>query len=249
MGATCPNCGRPISAGAFYCIECGVGLPERCQTCNTPNPPGSRFCRECGANLAAGATGPGTANASPPAEVSSGHAECPRCRNLNEPGAAYCYACGLPFDEARAPVGALFPAGRPAGFWVRVAARLIDGVALLIVELVLIAIWPGVTISAYFQDDQAALWTSLDSVLVIGNALYYVLGLSIWATTVGKRLMGIYVLRPDGAKLGPGRAFARYLAEALSALLLLAGYLMVAIRRDKRALHDLICDTVVVHRR
>ena len=223
-------------------------LPDRCQTCNTLNPPGSRFCRECGASLAAGATGPGTANVAPSAEVSSGPAECPRCRNLNEPGAAYCYACGLPFDEARVPVGALFPAGRPAGFWIRVAAALIDGIVLMAAQLVLIALWPGISLSEYFVSEEAT-WTALDWIVLAGNALYHTLGVSIWATTVGKRVMGIHVLRPDGSKAGPGRAFARYLANALSALLLFAGYLMVAIRRDKRALHDLICDTVVVHRR
>ena len=70
----------------------------------------------------------------------------------------------------------------------------------------------------------------------------------MWATTIGKRAVGLYVLRPDGSKLGPGRAFARYWAPILSALILFIGFLMVAFREDKRALHDLICDTVVVKR-
>ena len=210
LGTPCPNCGRPVSAEAAYCLGCGVPLQDTCRTCGGVNPIGSRFCGHCGADLAADA--------------------------FPESG------------DARPHIGVTFAAGTPAGFWVRVAARLVDGAVLLVAQLIVIAIWPGESLSTYFAEDQTALWTTLDSVLVIGNALYYVLGLSIWSTTVGKRLMGIYVLRPDGAKLGPGRAFARYLAEALSFLLLLSGYLMVAFRQDKRSLHDLICDTVVVRR-
>ncbi len=34
----------------------------------------------------------------------------------------------------------------------------------------------------------------------------------------------------------------------LSALILLIGYIMIGVRRDKRGLHDLMADTVVVKR-
>lgn len=174
--------------------------------------------------------------------------ECPRCHNVNEPGSAFCYSCGLPFDEGRTPASAIFPAMRPAGFWVRLTASIIDAIVLIVAELVIIAAWPGISLSDYFSAGNPA-WTGLDWTILVGNVLYYTLGVSIWATTIGKRIMGIYVLRPDASKVGLGRAFARYLAYIPSALLLFAGYLMVAFRGDKRALHDLMCGTVVVFRR
>jgi uncharacterized RDD family membrane protein YckC len=124
----------------------------------------------------------------------------------------------------------MFPAGRPAGFWIRVAAAIIDAIVLSVIGAVL---------------NLAPLGEVLE---IIVSALYYTVGVSIWSTTPGKRAVGIYVLRPDGSKVGPGRAFARWLAYIPSTVLLLGGYLMVAFRRDKRALHDLICDTVVVRR-
>ena len=77
--------------------------------------------------------------------------------------------------------------------------------------------------------------------------LYSPILISIWGTTIGKRALGLYVVRSNGARCGFWRALARQLAQILSTITLI-GYLMVAFREDKRALHDLIADTVVVHR-
>ena len=93
-----------------------------------------------------------------------------------------------------------------------------------------------------------AIWTGVDTLFLFVGALYDIIGWTVWSTTIGKRIFGLYVLRPDGSKLGLGRAFARWLAVGLSALLLGIGFLMIAFRRDKRGLHDLICDTMVVKR-
>ncbi len=88
----------------------------------------------------------------------------------------------------------------------------------------------------------------MDTFFLLVSALYVIIGWSVWSTTIGKRIFGLYVLRPDGSKLTFGRAFARWLATSLSLILLGIGFLMIAFRRDKRGLHDLICDTVVVKR-
>lgn len=44
------------------------------------------------------------------------------------------------------------------------------------------------------------------------------------------------------------RAFGREFAKTLSYLTLFIGFITVAFRKDKRALYDLIADTVVVRR-
>ncbi len=185
---------------------------------------------------------------------------CPRCHSINEPTVAFCYSCGLPFDDENRPRSAtVSPVGRPAGFWIRAVAALIDGGVLLLVFIFLGALWPGVDRLEFQEPLPEASsteltasdlsWTALDTIALIMSVAYYTLSISIWSTTIGKRVVGIYVLRPNGSRVGVGRAFARYLASQLSALLLFAGYLMVAFRSDKRGLHDLICDTVVVYRR
>ena len=77
---------------------------------------------------------------------------------------------------------------------------------------------------------------------------YFVGFWAIWGATPGKRLLGMSIERPDGSRIGPGRAVARYFAAMLSMVLLGFGFLLAGLRADKRALHDLICDTVVVQR-
>ena len=78
---------------------------------------------------------------------------------------------------------------------------------------------------------------------------YYAIGWSRWSTTVGKRIFNLYVVRTDGSKIGFWRALARCLCYHISGFPLAAGFLLIAFRKDKRGLHDLMCDTMVVIRR
>ena len=179
-----------------------------------------------------------------PAEPSAAAAiSCPRCHRISEPGSLFCFSCGLPLDDA-APDPAAYPmpgAGPPAGFWQRFAAWLIDVIILSIVHTGAVAVWPG--FDDYFA--VGADWHWVDLIGFLLAIIYYTVSVSVWATTVGKRLLGLRVLRPDGRKAGVGRAIARYFAAWLSLLIFGVGFLMIALRSDKRGLHDLICDTVV----
>ena len=168
---------------------------------------------------------------------------CPRCRAVNQAGSIFCFNCGLPLDEtAPAARPRQYHAGHPAGFGVRLAAALVDVAIVTVVQLCLIAVWPG--LPEYFDSDAQLHW--VDAALIFLTALYHTIGVSVWSTTVGKRVFGLRVLRPDRTRVSLLRALARYLASAVSFLILGAGYLMVAFRADKRALHDIMCDTVVV---
>lgn len=68
--------------------------------------------------------------------------------------------------------------------------------------------------------------------------------------TWGKQACQLHVLRNDGRRIGLGRALLRELViKALLGLLVLpwlTSALMVAIRQDKRGLHDVIAGTRVV---
>ena len=119
---------------------------------------------------------------------------------------------------------------------------MIDAAILIAAQLTVIAVWPG--LPEYFDSDSLLHW--VDLLLLVLTALYYTVGVSVWSTTIGKRVFGLRVLRPDRGKVGPGRALARYFTSGVSFLILGIGYLMIAFRSDKRGLHDLICDTVVL---
>ncbi len=233
----CTNCGASVEGAANYCVRCGSRLASGCRNCGAANQPDSRFCHYCGYVLLESAQ-----PVQQPAAVL-----CPRCHSSNDPGTTFCYSCGLPLDEFGAvPRRAMAASGVPAGFWIRLLAWLIDTALLVGVHLILLTAMPGISIESYYSDD--SLWTAADSVMAIVGAVYYTVGVSVFSTTVGKRVLGLYVLRADGTKVSGLRAFGRHLASGLSVLLLGIGYLMIGFSSDKRGLHDHICDTVVVKR-
>jgi uncharacterized RDD family membrane protein YckC len=60
--------------------------------------------------------------------------------------------------------------------------------------------------------------------------------------------LGLRVLRGDGSPLSFWRAVGRYFATWISMMTLYIGFIMAAFDDQKRALHDHICDTRVVHK-
>lgn len=138
------------------------------------------------------------------------------------------------------------------GFWVRFVAKLIDnfivGISGLVVQIPLLLIF-GVLGSS---NNSVAILGSMLSVLAsIGlPAAYSTWFIGRFGATPGKMALGLKVVRSDGASVTYGRAFARYVSEFLSALILLIGYIIAAFDIEKRTLHDHLCDTrVIVSRR
>lgn len=68
---------------------------------------------------------------------------------------------------------------------------------------------------------------------------------SRWQATPGKYLLGLQVQSLDGARPTLARVLTRQLAGVASWLSLNIGHLLVALRPDRRALHDLIAGTRV----
>jgi uncharacterized RDD family membrane protein YckC len=88
----------------------------------------------------------------------------------------------------------------------------------------------------------------LVTALYVGWAFLYFAG--SWATTgrtFGMALLGVMVVRADGADLGIGRAAARTVCFPLGFLIFGAGLVIGLFRRDRRELHDLLAGTCVIH--
>jgi uncharacterized RDD family membrane protein YckC len=71
-----------------------------------------------------------------------------------------------------------------------------------------------------------------------------------WAAsgrTPGMALVGVRVVRADGAVLGPRRGVVRALVFPLSFLFCGLGFLGILVQREHRALHDLIAGSAVVY--
>ena len=244
----CPNCEQENPAGSHFCSNCGAQIDGMCPSCGADNPAGSHYCNSCGVDLSSGQRAGAATLTEPPPTA----AACPRCYHPNEVGSTYCYNCGLPLEgepgsQASERAGSrAFAIGRPAGFWARLVAVLIDTLVLTGVMAILLPIFFDQSIGAYLTDETPEAGPQLlDSVL----SLLYAAGLiAIFATTAGKRAFRMYVIRADGTRVGFWRALGRELAKIVSFLLLGIGFLMIAFRADKRGLHDLIADTAVVIR-
>lgn len=145
-----------------------------------------------------------------------------------------------------------------AGFWKRVAAVVIDGMVTSMISWVVqipLLILVGIGGSAAFG---AADPDTMSPVQIVVFILSYGVGIAIplfyyaWMhssasqATLGKMAVGIKVTRLSGERITFWRAFGRYFAYILSSLTLCIGLIMAAFTARKQALHDIICDTLVV---
>ena len=182
-------------------------------------------------------------------------ATCPHCHADITPRYNFCTDCGtLLVEYAPAIAGTV-----PAGFGIRLTALMIDSLVLGLVNLALIYCFApdgpeGLSrsdwlppITARFKMYYSGPWW-LCLAAWSKDTLYFTVAVSLWSTTVGKRALGLHVLRANGDRVGWRRALARDIAQYLSLFCLAIPYLLIVIRPDKRGLHDLLCETVVVAR-
>lgn len=138
-----------------------------------------------------------------------------------------------------------------AGFWKRVAASIIDSVVLMVVLGILATIL-GVfgALGSMGSGISSGGMVSLGLFYlfeIFGLALYFALmHASSLQATLGKLAVGIKVTGEDGQRISFWRGFGRYFAYLLSSIVLGIGYLMAAFTDRKRALHDMMCSTLVV---
>lgn len=125
----------------------------------------------------------------------------------------------------------------PAGFWVRILASLLDaiiiGVPLSIISYLFFGVWEETSITSF------------------GNILYSIIVPVLWVGfTVGKKIMGIRIVKVDGSKVGYGVMILRVIVAGIIYVVtlgigLIVSAFMVGLRDDKRAIHDLIAGTYV----
>jgi uncharacterized RDD family membrane protein YckC/ribosomal protein S27AE len=147
---------------------------------------------------------------------------------------------GAPIDPQRL---------RYAGFWIRVAAYIID-IIIQSIARILIGMLFGL---GMFVAIGAAPAANL-SVMMINALVGFLLGIAYetycvgkWGATPGKMACKLKVVTPEGEKVGYGRAFGRYWAKMLSGFILCLGFVMVAFDPEKQGLHDRMCHTRVIH--
>lgn len=165
--------------------------------------------------------------------------------------AKFCYACGKPLSEwvnacpaCGAPAAAQLSPTNPteavyAGFWIRVCAFVIDYFAFWLVI--------GILTPLLRKSPSGFLTGGLGTGILY--AIYKIMmESSDHQATVGKMLVGIKVTDNDGRKITSGRAAVRFFAKFVSWITLCIGFAMAGFMPRKRALHDVIAETLVVYK-
>jgi uncharacterized RDD family membrane protein YckC len=83
--------------------------------------------------------------------------------------------------------------------------------------------------------------------LVAWTIFYCAYPLAVAGRTFGMAVVGVRVIRKDGGDLDGWHALIRVLVFPLSFLLLGFGFLLIVLKRDRRALHDLIAGSCVIY--
>ncbi|MCZ6691517.1 MAG: protein kinase [Planctomycetota bacterium] len=137
-------------------------------------------------------------------------------------------------DELLKPVGQRGPhQAHYAGYLVRSTAFVIDSLAVIVVPIS----WPL---------ELSGLFVAIPGLALIMLA-HGVVGHGVWGKTLGKAILGLRVVRRPGQEMGAGTAVVRSFGKIFSFLPFFMGFFMAGLHPQKRALHDLIAETWVIH--
>ena len=149
--------------------------------------------------------------------------------------------------------GITAPEFRSAGFWIRAAALIIDIIIINVLTMPVSRLFEpdatdvaGLEVSGYLRQAWPGILLGF-----LFNFLYYGFFYTKMGATPGKLALGIQVTKDgSGRYLTWGETFIRQIpGQLVSSVLLGIGYLMVAFRSDRKALHDLIVKSRVVYKK
>ena len=159
-------------------------------------------------------------------------------------------------EGARVGIPGTVAAFRYAGFWIRVGARMLDGILLgivLDVPLLAIILAQGGNMERAFG--KPGEFGTIDILMLAWQLAFYVIfaGYEIffvgkYGATPGKMVCRIQVVTAEGDKIRYPRAVGRFFAYLLSGMICYIGYIIAGFDDQKRALHDHICNTRVIYK-
>ncbi|MGO8839288.1 MAG: RDD family protein [Limisphaerales bacterium] len=137
-----------------------------------------------------------------------------------------------------------------AGFWIRFAAKFVDGLILGLPFLVVffLVLIPQIRSGTPKPEQFSFLPLMVQFAFIFIQMAYQIFFLGKYGATPGKMLCKLKVVTAEGGPIGYGRATGRFFAEMLSGMACYIGYIMVAFDSQKRALHDYICNTRVIYK-
>ena len=138
--------------------------------------------------------------------------------------------------------------GHYAGFASRFTAYVVDaGVSTGVFMLALAALSFAVSVvtGTSVNWNRSDAWVGL--AYLVWLFVYFAYSWAASGKTFGMALLGVRVVRSDGADAGARRAVVRTLAFPLSFVILGLGFVGILLGSRRRALHDVIAGTVVIY--
>lgn len=128
-----------------------------------------------------------------------------------------------------------------AGFWVRFAAVMIDGIVLIPIQIII-----GILLVSTPVGENSFISAPI-TLLITG--VYYVTMTHLYQATLGKKAMGIKVRSVNQGNASLGQILVREtIGKLISMFILYIGYIMAAFTGKKQALHDMMAKTVVIYK-
>jgi uncharacterized RDD family membrane protein YckC len=193
--------------------------------------------------------------------------DCEKCGTVVADGAGFHGARSQSSDDSSGEPDSFAPdagaaaitARKPvayAGFWLRLAAYLIDSI-LLGIAVGIFIFMPLLGQSGAGEMSPESFWalymdTSRQGIarrllVVMAAWLYWaLLESSALQATPGKRMLGLFVTDLQGRRITFARASGRFFGKAISGFLLMAGYIMAGFTEKKQALHDMLAGCLVL---
>ncbi len=147
-----------------------------------------------------------------------------------------------------------------AGFWWRFLAIIIDGIAVGIVQQIIIMPFIGLMGISIFNASQNGGMMGEESALLMMAAIIPMIGLSFFINwlyfafmessklrgTLGKMALSIRVTDMNGDRISFARATGRHFGKILSGMIFMIGYIMAGFTAKKQALHDMLAGCLVI---
>ena len=132
-----------------------------------------------------------------------------------------------------------------AGFWLRVAAYILD---IIVIYAVIFIIALSVSSNSIVFEESAndAFWPAYLLLWIAIMCYFPIMESSKWQATLGKRVVGIIVTDLNGDRISFGKALARLISKLVSAMIVYIGFIMAGFTEKKQGLHDMIASTLVI---
>lgn len=141
----------------------------------------------------------------------------------------------------------------PAGRGIRFGAAMIDGIVFTVAYVPLVIAMIAQRSGTFDPSVLTSMWGLLSLVILLALIAITIVLVHRNGQTIGKKLVGIKVVRSDGSRASLGRIFwLRNVVNGIPSAIPLLGYVYVMVDHllifgDKRqCLHDKIADTIVV---